>query len=285
MLKTKMQTLALGLAAAIATGVPAAEAATANIRVAVAESFGVTANELAAAFQAYYSHYGNTYTVSVISAPAQALEEDIIAGGAYDLFLSSSKKEPHDLVHNHPSLVVGTPFKYAKDFLALYSKTVNIKDGVPYPLTADFVIPDPTADVFGEAAAEVLSSSPWYINPTTIPTGHVFTAPGAASSLSAVENGAYAYGFVAKSQICGEASDGTQTYPAGTYHHIYKPNDDDHPSEKLVLKGIEIARTRSADQETELSNFIAFLKGDVDSFGNTTTIGTGVITGHCFKAF
>ncbi|HEY8065118.1 MAG TPA: substrate-binding domain-containing protein [Methylosinus sp.] len=283
-----MKTLAAGLSMALALTCVDAQAATVNIKVAVASSFGKAANDLAAAFQAYYATFGLTYTVSLTIASAQSLESSIISAGAstpYDLLLSSSKKEPKDLVDNYPSLIVGTPFKYAKDFLALYSKSVDIHSGLPYPLTTNFLIPDPTTDVYGEAAAEVLSSAPWYINSATIPTGYVFTAPTVGSAFTGVDRGYYSYGFVAKSQICSLASDGTQTYPPGSYHHIYKPNDVDHPSDKLILKGIKIAHSRTADQETELSNFIAFLTGVADSNGNTTAIGTGVIEGHCFKSF
>lgn len=284
MFKMRMKQLTLGLSASVALMCSDARATTINIKVAVASSFGNAASDLASAFQAYYGAYGLTYTISLSIASAQTLEADIIGGGAFDLFLSSSKKEPKDLADNYPSLVVGTPFKYAKDFLALYSKSVDIGAGLPYPLTTDFVIPDPTKDVYGEAAAEVLSSYPWYIDPATFPSGHAFTKRNVGASFAAVDIGLYSYGFLAKSQICFNGASG-QTFPAGSYHHIYKPNNEDHPSEKLVLKGIKIAHTRTTDQETELSNFVAFLTGGVDSNSNTTLIGKNVIEGYCFKSF
>jgi hypothetical protein len=107
----------------------------------------------------------------------------------------------------------------------------------------------------------------------------------AGSAFIAVDFGAYAYGFVPNSAICYKGANGVKTYPAGSYHHVYRPNDEDHPSDKLLMKGIKIARTRTAGEETALSNFIAFLTGVADSNGNTTTIGTGIIESACFKSF
>lgn len=286
MLRTRVKKLALCFVAGAAFASPQAHAE--NLTIAVASSFAKAASDLAASFQAYYANYGLSYNVAITSAPAQTLKETIIAEGAsptYDLFLSSSKNEPHELAFDHPSLVVGTPFKYAKDFLALYSKSVDIHTGLPYTLDANFVIPDPTTDVYGAAAAEVLSSHPWYVNSTTIPSGHVFTAATAGSAFAAVDRGLYAYGFVARSAICYQNAEGVKTFPASSYHHIYRPNDEYHPSDKLIMKGIKIARTRTAAEETALSNFIAFLTAEADSNGNTTTIGTGVIESFCFKSF
>lgn len=286
MFRMSVKKLALCLIAGVAIASPQAQAET--LKIAVASSFAKTANNLAAAFQAYYVDYGLSYSVSVSVDSAANLKDSIVAGASspvYDLFLSSSKKEPHDLAYDYPSLVVGTPFKYAKDFLALYSKSVNIHAGLPYTLDTDFVIPDPTTDIYGAAAAEVLSSHPWYVSSSTIPGGHVFTAPNAGSSYIAVNFGVYAYGFVPNSAICYKGDDGVKTYPAGSYHHVYRPNDEDHPSDKLLMKGVKIARTRTAGEETALSNFIAFLTGVADSNGNTTTIGTGIIESACFKSF
>jgi molybdate transport system substrate-binding protein len=289
MLNGKMKKWALGLSTALALIYSPAYAAT-TIKIGVASGFGNAASDLASAFQAYYAQFGSAYAYNVIVtvSSAQALEAKVIAGGTsappFDLFLSTDKAEPHDLVKNYPSLIVGTPFKFAKDFLLLYSTSVDIHAGLPYPFTTNFVIPAPTLSNYGEAASEVLSSAPWYVNPTTIPSGNVFTSPTAGTSLAAINAGTYAYGFIAKSGVCHLDPTGAEVYPAGSFHHEYRPGSDAHPSEKLVLKGIEIASlTRTTAQATELSDFIAFLTGGTDSLGNIPTTGQDVIQGYCFK--
>lgn len=286
MTSSRLKTLAMGVSTALALSYAPTQAATITIKVGAAASFGNTANDLIGAFQAYYSlNYGLSYNIALTVDTPQYIEQDIINGGLsgpYDLFLSSDGQEPHDLYRNHTSLVIGSPIKYAQDFLELYSSSVDISNGLPYPLKTNFVIPDPTQDHYGEAAADVLASFPWFINPKTIPSGHVFTQPDVGTSFAAVNNGLYAYGFAAKSQICTNVG-GTEYYPDGTYHHEYRPANPVHPSEKLVFKGIKIALTRTTDQETELTNFIAFLTGAPDVNGVATTAGTSLISRYCFK--
>jgi molybdate transport system substrate-binding protein len=277
-----MKKLALGLmAAAVITAAPPAQAAS-SITVAVDTAFARTAIELVSAFQ--YAYPTSGYSVVVTTSDSGTLEAEIAAGGSpYDLFLAGSKKEPDDLVANYPSLVVGTPFKYAKDFLTLYSTTVDIHKGLPKHLTTNFIVPDPVADAYGRASADLLESYPWNI--TTIPSGYVVVAPDADTSLAAVENGAFPYGFIANSAVCALDANGERVYPAGSYHHLYKPHDDfdGHLYDKLVLKGVKIAKTRTTDQETELTNFIAFLSGAADASGAVKTAGADLIKGHCFK--
>jgi molybdate transport system substrate-binding protein len=287
MLNSKMTKLALGVSTAL-TLLSAPSYAATTIKIGVASGFGNAANDLASAFQAYYAPFGSAYAYNVVvtTDAAQSLEADIIAGGAtgpYDLFLSSDKAEVHDLVKNYPSLLVGTPFKYAKDFLLVYSLTVDISAGLPYPLSTNLVVPDPSQSNYGEAAVEVLSSYPWYINPATIPGGYVFTSPSAGTSVAAIKTGKYAYGFTAKSGVC-RVNSGTEVYPPNSFHHEYKPGDAAHPSDRLVFKGIEIANSsRTTAQATEISDFIAFLTGGTDSLGNTPTTGQDVIQSYCFK--
>jgi molybdate transport system substrate-binding protein len=284
MIDVKVKKLSLYAATALALACMPANAATITIKVGVDSAFATTAGDLISAFQSYYRAYGYTYSVVMTASSSATLESDIVAGGAtgpYDLFLSGGKKEAQDLVKNYPSLVVGTPFKYAKDFLALYSPSVDVSAGLPYPLTTDFVLPDPTSDVYGAAASEVLAASPWSV--TTIPSGHAVTRADAGTVFAAIDGGSFPYGFLANSQICSLDDTGKFSYPVGTYSYLYKPNNDSYPSDKLVLKGVTIALTRTADQETELANFIAFLTGAADAAANATTRGVDVILSHCFK--
>lgn len=254
-------------------------AATITIKVGVATAFASAASDIAAAFSNYYlKNYNLSYNVVITFASTPTLETAIINGGnsgPYDLFLAADREAPHDLANNYASLVEGSPFPYAQDFLELYSTSVDISQGLPYPLTTNFVVPDPTKDNYGAAAAEVLSTAPWYI--TTIPGGYVSTLPSVGAAYAAAKKGTFAYGFVAKSQIC-KYINGAETYPTGSYHHEYHPHSYLHPYEKLKLKGIKIALSaRTTDQETELTNFVNFLTG------NVTTAGTDIIQSYCFK--
>jgi molybdate transport system substrate-binding protein len=84
----------------------------------------------------------------------------------------------------------------------------------------------------------------------------------------------YAYGFTAKSQIC-TVFNGVEQYEAGSFHHEYTFGVDYF--NPIVLTGIKVARTRTAAQETELTDFVNFLTG----VGTTT--GTNTLLQHCYK--
>lgn len=283
MLNSRMKKLAVGLSTALAMIHAPAQAASA-IKVAVASSFATAASDIIGSFQAYYfATYGLTYNVAFTIDTAQQIEADIIAGGTtgpYDLFLSSSVKEPRDLANHYASLVSGSLFHYARDRIDLYSLTTDVTGGLPNHLTTDFVIPDPTQDVYGAAAAQILAGPPWNIPTASIPTGHVFTRPDAGSTLSAIKKKTYAYGFVAKSQICRSAS-GVETYPAGSYHKEYRARRDGYTP--IRLGGIAIALTRTTDQQAELADFIAFVTGTADTHGVVVPTGPAVIQSYCFR--
>ncbi len=251
--------------------------ATTNIKIGVAANFSNTLNAIISSFQNYYNGSGYTFTITVDATTN--LKNAIIAGGAtgpYDLFLSADYAAPEALYTSYGSLVVGSPFEYAIGSLELYSgpvNTVNISAGLPYPLTTNLVIADPTKAPYGLAASQVLASSPWGI--TTIPSGYVYTRPNINATYSAVQAGTYAYGFVAKSAICQYYS-GSEHYVAGTYHYEYLYNNASHPYSQIKQYGIEIALTRTAAQNTELSNFVNFLTGV------GTTLGTAIIQKYCY---
>jgi molybdate transport system substrate-binding protein len=268
-LNSRMKKLALSLSAATVLMASSPSHAT-SIRVAVAPNF----------FKAYYLlTHGAAYTVSVVSKSSSLIKADIVAGGAtapYDLFLSSGPADPLDLYINNSSLV-GTPFDYAIDTLEVYSPTIDISGGLPYPLTTDIVMPDPTVDNYGQMAALVLALGPWHI--FQIPSGHVFTASTVDASFALVQAGTYSYGFVAKSQICRSANS-TTTYLPGYYHAYSLPP---YVPTLLNLTAIQVNRTRDTAAATELSDFIAYLKGGTSSFGDAPTRGTDLIQKYCFQ--
>lgn len=265
----KLSKLALSVFAALAFGYAPARATT-TINVAVAPNFAYTMSAIVAAFKAKYPGTNITYVLD----SSGNLTNDIIAGSPkFDLFLSADYAHPESLVTGHPSLVTGSPFLYAVGSLELWSPTVNISAGLPYPLTTNIVVALPTKAPYGLAASQVLASAPWNI--TTIPSGFVFTSPNIGTTYSAIAAGTYQYGFIAQSYICKSKS-GVKTFSPG-YHHSYLYNDASHPYSELTQYAIIVANSsRTAAQKTELTNFINFLTGV------GTTAGTAIIQSYCY---
>jgi ABC-type molybdate transport system substrate-binding protein len=141
-----------------------------------------------------------------------------------------------------------------------------------------FVTPDPALDIFGIAAVQVLATTPGAI--VAYARGLIKKSPAVDVALASIENGDYSYGFVAKSLICRKF-DGVESYAEGSYHHIYSPGGS-HPYLPIKLKGIKIARTRDAAQDTVLAAFIDFLVGreGVPAAGGTP-LGTALLEQFC----
>lgn len=268
----RLKTLLMGLSAtALAFAAPPAQAAS-TIKVAVDSAFAKTANDLVSAFQ--YTYPSGGYSVVVTAGDSASLEASIIAGATYDLFLAGSPKQPTDLAANYPSLVAGATFKYAKDALALYSTTTDISSGLPFFLGKKVLVPDPATDPYGKLGAVAAALPPSLV--LRIPGPRSAVSPNAGASLAALNFGAYPFGFVANSAICSLDASGQPSYDEGTYHHVY-------PLLAVTLTGVKLVATRTADQDAELNNFMAFLTGTVDVDGALSTAGTDVVSGHCFK--
>jgi hypothetical protein len=108
----------------------------------------------------------------------------------------------------------------------------------------------------------------------------------AATYRAGVGAGDYAYAFLNRAQVCQSFDNGaTYSLPSGAYYHEYKLKDPAHPfDENLVhLTGIKLANgnTRTAFVETELQNFVAFVTGTKDSFGNIVPYGQNTIRSYC----
>jgi molybdate transport system substrate-binding protein len=278
--------LAPGLAAAVAAmwSLPA----DAQIVIAAARGFGPAASEIVRAFGFHYRTLRDVdyqRNIRVIVKDAAAIKSDITGNPAeYDLFLAPSRDEPDDLAKDNASVVAGKPFPYAVDSLVLYSPSIDVTAGLKNPLTTTFLIPDPDKDNYGEAVAQILASPPWNIPDSAIPGGYVVALPNASLIPAALRIGKHTFGFVARSQICKFAN-GVASYPPNSYYHEYNSNDPAHPydEELVTLTGIKLAKTRTADQDTELANFISFLTGGTDSFGDTPADGTLILRSHCFR--
>jgi molybdate transport system substrate-binding protein len=246
---------------------PSAQAAS-SITVSVSPISANAVNDLIADFLNAYPTQG--YSVSLRIVSDAAAKDAIIAGAAPvpDLFLSQSFLAPKQLQLNYPTLIVGTPFPYAQDTLVLYSsagKNVDISAGIPnLGSLQQFSLPDPaTLDPYGIAATLELKASYLY----ALKNGLVLKTPDAGSAYAAVEYLAPAYGFTGKSQICSAVA-GYEEYKPGSFHHEFTT------ALPIVLGGVKIARTRSAAEEAELTDFINFL---------TTGAGKINFTQHCFK--
>lgn len=263
MSKEKLKHLAISLAA-FALSCTNANAAT-TITVAVTPTVATAIVDLVADF----ANANPTYNVTVVGAPDSLSKDTIVAGGAtgpYDLLLAQSYLVPADLKYNYPSLVSGDPFPFAKDTLVLYSTTVDISGGIPLQPQA-FSVPDPaTLDPYGVAAVQALGPEYLYALSKSLP---IKTAD-AGGSYARVEYMGTAYGFTGKSQICAAVT-GVETYEPGSFHHEYVLGQN--YATDIVLAGIKIARTRTADQETALTAFVNFL----------TSAKATSLQYHCYK--
>jgi molybdate transport system substrate-binding protein len=275
MLNLRKISLISGISAAALVACSPAHATT--ISVGVAANFANPLSDIITAFKSYYNGYG--FDVTYTSKSTGALETDIINGGAsgpYDLFLAADKAHVDDLVTTHSSLVypyTKSPsalyeFHYASGLLEFYSKTVNINSsGLPAPFTTNFVIADPVNAPYGKAAKQLLTNAPWTYT-SAIPGGYVFTASNIDNTLAAIDGGSYAYGFVAKSQICKVIS-GVETFT--NYHYSYTTGYD-----PIVQYGVEIAITsRTSAQQDELDKFVDFI------LNNATA--QGIIQSYCYS--
>lgn len=273
----RMSVLAAGVSAAVLAMHSPAQATT-TITVGVAANFSGPLSSIITAFHNYY-YPTYDFVVNATSKSTGALESDIISGGTtgpYDLFLAADKSHVDDLVTTHSSLVypyTTSPsslyeFHYASGALELYSEVTDISSGLPNPFNTDFVIADPTNAPYGLAAQQLLAGSPWYYT-SAIPGGYVHAASNIDNTYAAIHAHTYAYGFVAKSQIC--TYDGTEHFPAGTYHHSYTTGYS-----LISQYGVEIAiASRTTDQQDELDKFVDFI------LNNATA--QGIIRGYCYS--
>lgn len=234
-----------------------------TISVGVAANFADTLAEIKGNFENDYPDYEVSYTADSTGN----IKNAIINGNSpgYDLFLSADTAAPADLYNNYPSLVIGSPFTYAKGSILLWSSTangLNVSGGLAYPIADNLVIANPTTAPYGAAAATVLGQSPWNI--TTIPGGYVYTASNIDATYSAVAAGTYKQGFIAKSKVCRFTPPSTYSYNALGNTYSYKEylyNDGTHPYSRIVQDGIKINHSRTSGQEAALSAFVSYLGG------------------------
>jgi molybdate transport system substrate-binding protein len=274
MSNSKLKTLVLCTLPFAALASSSAQATT-TIEVAVAANFTNTINTLIPVFKLLYPG------TDIIPTPGSSsvLQGEIINHThAYDLFLSADQTRPQQLATSYPALVSGSPFKYGVGELELWSKTVDISAGLPATLTTDVVLADPNKAPYGTAAAQVFSTTPWFVtwpaNPYPVAgTPHVVTKSNISSTYSAINTGVYSYGFIAQSSICSQTG-GVKTFTGG-YHHTYPYNalPTHNRIEQYAIQVVNASRTPA--QDTVLANFINFL--------TVNTTGTGIVQSYCYS--
>ena len=220
------------------------------------------------------------YTVTVVDNGATAtLESHIINGNSLkvDLFLAADTATPLDLLTNHFRLVTPynssfTPplytFDYAGGILALLSNTPHVDlscttgtCGYDPHVYKTVAIADPSLAPFGVAAQTVLTGRYDLMPPlSSNPLVHEY------ANITATYNAVIAQtdpvGFVALSAICSSGN-----YPtSGTSALAYLPIENGSTPGVVITNynpitqaGIAIRNRRTADQDTELEAFVAFL--------------------------
>ena len=288
MLSSNAKQLMLGAASAaiLMSSLSAAHADTAhkktNINLAVASNFyGVpplnsAITDLINAFMIA----NPKYTVTVVDNGATAtLESHIINGNSLkvDLFLAADTATPLDLLINHFGLVTPynssfTPplytFDYAGGILALLSNTPHVDlscttgtCGYDPHVYKTVAIADPSLAPFGVAAQTVLTGRYDLMPPlSSNPLVHEY------ANITATYNAVIAQtdpvGFVALPAICSSGN-----YPtSGTSALAYLPIENGSTPgvvinnyNPITQAGIAIRNRRTADQDTELEAFVAFL--------------------------
>jgi len=220
------------------------------------------------------------YTVTVVDNGATAtLESHIINGNSLkvDLFLAADTATPLDLLTNHFRLVTPynssfTPplytFDYAGGILALLSNTPHVDlscttgtCGYDPHVYKTVAIADPSLAPFGVAAQTVLTGRYDLMPPlSSNPLVHEY------ANITATYNAVIAQtdpvGFVALPAICSSGN-----YPtSGTSALAYLPIENGSTPgvvinnyNPITQAGIAIRNRRTADQDTELEAFVAFL--------------------------
>lgn len=180
--------LALGV-----SPVPAAE-----VSVAVAANFSSVAEELAAAFEA---RTGDALKLSF--GATGALYAQIIQGAPFELFLAADNEHPQRAV-DEGFAVAGTALTYAIGKLVLYAPGLNVSDGGRALQAGDFdhlAIADPQTAPYGAAAIEAMAA----LGLDEELKRKLVMGQNVSQTLQFVESGNAELGFLALSQVLGEA--------------------------------------------------------------------------------
>ena len=226
----------LGLALA---AFPVAPACAAEVQVAVAANFARPAQEIAAAFEA------RTHDHLALSFGSSGQFYTQIAHGApFEVFLSADSERPAQ-AEKEGLAVPRTRFTYAIGRLVLFSRTAGLVDGRGAVLRSarfqKLALADPALAPYGAAAVQTMTRLGVYdrLKPKLV------TGTSINQAFQFVQSGAAELGFVAQSQVIGEA--------AGSRWLV--PQSDHAPIEQQAV----LLKAGEADPAARA--FLAFLKG------------------------
>jgi molybdate transport system substrate-binding protein len=318
MLRSKTNALACGVSAAcLMLSASSAHAATYNIKIGVAANFYNTVLDIISAYKSYHTGDGNTYNFTTTFDSTTNLKNAIIAGGTtgpYDIFLSADTAAPA-AVSTLGMIYSGAtqaPFFYATGSLVLAAKSVNIADcptpaaghscGLPTTgssVYTHFVIADPSKAPYGLAALAVINQAPWSLGlattstfpPATFPASYVYTSANIGTTYNTVNAvvPTYAYGFVAKSQVCTNGSLSTTTRIKFAFEYKYdgssSPNfghtgTTSQTYARIVQNAIPIELNQAAATKTVIIDFDNYILGGGN--GQGTTLRTQYCYGTTF---
>ncbi|MDE2602256.1 MAG: substrate-binding domain-containing protein, partial [Bradyrhizobium sp.] len=258
--------------------------ATVTIRVAAEASLAGPVSDIIIQFQR--DHAASGYMVTATFGSSSQIESQINGTCSsctpnqpgYDLFLAADVSRPNDLIANHSSSVVAynspaTPAKYLIEYaigaLDLWTNTagIDVSGGLPAGWSK-VAIATPGSTPYGDAAQQVLSN----VYGVALPSAKVDQYPNMTATLKVVRTGSppsEQYGFVARAQICTHG-DTTPVYSGVSHQDIASGGSTYSP---ILQGGVEVANTRTADQQTELTAFVQYLTGKNFSGGAVTPNG------------
>ena len=227
---------ALGLALA---ALPAAPACAADVQVAVAANFTQPGQEIAAAFEARTHDH-----VALSFGSSGQFYTQIAHGAPFEVLLSADAERPAQ-AEKEGLAVPGTRFTYAVGRLVLFSKTPGLVDGRGAVLGSGsfqkLAIADPALAPYGAAAVQTMTRLGVYdrLKPKLV------TGTSINQAFQFVQSGAAELGFVAQSQVIGEAGGSRWLVPEA----------DHAPIEQQAV----LLKTGEGDPAARA--FLAFLKG------------------------
>lgn len=289
-----LKKLLMGAAFAALAGT-SAHAQTVTISVVAAANLTGPLMAIISDFESHFSaqHYQVTATFAA-SGTLEAQINGTCTGctpnqPGYDLFLSADTAHPQDLITSYPSTVFAynspaTPPKYLIQYvigeLDLYSNTagIDVSSGLPSGWSK-VAIANPANAPYGLAASQVLKNQ---YGIATLPNSKVDQYADITATFNAV-NGVSPnpptelYGFVARSQICNMSN--TPPYIGVSHQDIASGVGTYDP---IVQGGVEIAHTRTAAQQLELTRFVQYLVGKNFSGGTVTPNASAQFTNFCY---
>lgn len=274
MLNVTRKILTLGVSAACML-IHSTDLRAETIKVGVAANFTATLNAIIGAYQVYHDDEFVTASDSTGNLKAAILSGGT-SSGPYDLFLSADTAAPAAVstLGMIYSATTQAPFFYATGSLVFASKTTDVSGGVPSGFTQALLIADPSKAPYGLAAMTVLNEAPWSLGlatTSTYPVSNVYTSANIGTTYSALNDPAtpsYAYGFVAKSQVCRGGSPGgtnLNSFYEYRYDGSSSPNfghsgttSQTYP--QIVQNGIALERAvQTTATKAAVLNFVNFL--------------------------